>query len=245
MSRAVERLRRRPGRASSTPEPRLIGASALSSRSVTVQHSASRLRHLPGNRHRGGGRDPAVPARARRRGARRRRRRDQLRPHGLLFPGKRAVPACDGNRGGHFDRCSSGACRERPDGPRLRRRLSTRSGPSGSCSGRCSSPVRSLTHHYAAWPGYIGGVVCALSRSLATRPLLTRVRGASRRRDARHPAVLRRGRRVRCSVPCPSSLRRSGRSRLRCCCGCCSPAAAARVRSTPAFGSSGSPLSAS
>ncbi len=31
-------------------------------------------------------------------------------------------------------------------------------------------------HHYAVWPGYIGGVVCALIAILASRPLLTRVR---------------------------------------------------------------------
>jgi hypothetical protein len=31
--------------------------------------------------------------------------------------------------------------------------------------------------HYAAWPGWIGGVVCALVAIAATRPLLARVRG--------------------------------------------------------------------
>ena len=31
-------------------------------------------------------------------------------------------------------------------------------------------------HHHAVWPGYIGGVVCALIAILASRPLFTRVR---------------------------------------------------------------------
>jgi Na+-translocating ferredoxin:NAD+ oxidoreductase RnfA subunit len=30
--------------------------------------------------------------------------------------------------------------------------------------------------HYAVWPGFIGGVVCAAAGATATRPLLTRVR---------------------------------------------------------------------
>jgi protein-S-isoprenylcysteine O-methyltransferase Ste14 len=30
--------------------------------------------------------------------------------------------------------------------------------------------------HYAAWPGWVGGVICALLAVAATRPLLTRVR---------------------------------------------------------------------
>jgi hypothetical protein len=30
--------------------------------------------------------------------------------------------------------------------------------------------------HYAVWPGYVGGVVCAVIAILATRPLLARVR---------------------------------------------------------------------
>ena len=31
-------------------------------------------------------------------------------------------------------------------------------------------------HHHAAWPGWVGGVVCALLAAAATRPLLVRVR---------------------------------------------------------------------
>jgi hypothetical protein len=32
-------------------------------------------------------------------------------------------------------------------------------------------------NHYTSWPGYIGGVICALTAILATQPLLARVRG--------------------------------------------------------------------
>src|SRR5256714_15678222 len=53
MSRAVERGRR---------EAELTPPSPLSSRLVTVQHGASRLRHLPGHRRRRGGLRAAVPA---------------------------------------------------------------------------------------------------------------------------------------------------------------------------------------
>ena len=66
MSRAVDRDAPLSGGAHRLAPPVASpSASRLSSRSVTVQHGASRLRHLPGDRHRRGGRDPAVSARAR------------------------------------------------------------------------------------------------------------------------------------------------------------------------------------
>ena len=73
--------------------------------------------------------------------------------------------------------------------------------------------------HYAAWPGWIGGVVCAAVAIAATRPLLARVRGRLDRATARRsPSTPRAAR--RCWRCCQSSRRPSDRSPWPGCCGC-------------------------
>ena len=75
--------------------------------------------------------------------------------------------------------------------------------------------------HYAAWPGWIGGVVCAAVAIAATRPLLARVRGTPRSGDSRDgAAVYAEGSAallaVLSVVAPPVGLIAPGR----CCCGC-------------------------
>ena len=67
--------------------------------------------------------------------------------------------------------------------------------------------------HYAAWPGWIGGVVCAAVAIAATRPLLARVRGRLDRATAATVPRLHRGQR---GAPCGAVGRRAaGRARSR------------------------------
>jgi hypothetical protein len=47
--------------------------------------------------------------------------------------------------------------------------------------------------HYAAWPGWIGGVICAAVAIAATRPLLARVRGRLDRATAATVPVYQEG----------------------------------------------------
>ena len=165
--------------------PRSRRPLALSSRPFTVQHRASRLRHLPGDRHRRGGRNPAVPAGTGGRRARGRQRADPLRPHRLLFPAGarrscsrwRSAPSRSGwPSGGSAPR----AARARRAGGWCSRSWRWR-------SARCCSRARCAADRYLGWPGYIGGVVCAALGVAATRPLLARVRA---RLDARRRALL-------------------------------------------------------
>jgi Domain of unknown function (DUF4126) len=54
--------------------------------------------------------------------------------------------------------------------------------------------------HYAAWPGWIGGVICAALAIVATRPLLARVRGRLDRATAATVPVYTEGSAVLLSV---------------------------------------------
>jgi Domain of unknown function (DUF4126) len=54
--------------------------------------------------------------------------------------------------------------------------------------------------HYAAWPGWIGGVVCAAVAIAATRPLLARVRGRLDRATAATVPIYTEGSAVLLSV---------------------------------------------
>ncbi len=135
MSRAVDRGRR-GDEPPCSPTP-LMGSSRLSSRLFTVQDCASRLRHLPGDRvpRRW---NPAVPPDPRRRRARGRERGDPLRPHRLLFPAERGIPAGDGSLRGRArgrGAASAGrAARARPGRRRAR----------GGVAGAGGAPVRGL-----------------------------------------------------------------------------------------------------
>src|SRR5450755_3088082 len=101
MSRAVDRGRRvvPPPPRPTPPSWGLTLPSRLSSRLVTVQHGAPSFRHLPRDRDRRCGRDPAVPALAGGRCAGGRGRADRLQGHRLCVPARGAVSARDGAGG--------------------------------------------------------------------------------------------------------------------------------------------------
>ena len=175
MSRAVDLGRRLPVPGPSTPEPRLIGVSALSSRSLTVQHDAPRLRHLPGDRHRRSGGNSPLPARPR---SRRRSRPETSRSISAtrIILSCRADLSCSPWR--HWPSCwrwPSGV--SPPAGSRPARARSCW-GPRRSSSAHCSSPARCAAGTTRVWPGFIGGVVCAGGR------------------DPGHPAAVRAGARA-------------------------------------------------
>ncbi len=86
--------------------------------------------------------------------------------------------------------------------------------------------------HYAAWPGLIGGVVCAAVGIAATQPLLPARPSAAGRRGGRRAAAAGGGRRRGRGRPVgPRAARRRDRCSP-CSCGFCSPAGGAPIRST-------------
>ncbi len=181
MSRVVERRRRGAGGAAGrglqsrccSSLTRRADRSRLSSRRLTVQHGAPRLRHPAGDRRGRSSGHPPISARAGRRRARRRRRPDRLRPFRLLFSAVGAFPA---RHGGRIDPALD--ARAAHVGPELERGpvALAISAAAVSPSALCCSPARWRAGHYAWWPGIIGGVLCAGVGILATRPLLARVR---------------------------------------------------------------------
>ena len=159
---------------------------------------------------------PFLPgARGRRAGGR--QRRDPLQGH-RLFVSCRARRSCLLLVVGVV---VAGAARAAASAERLERGpgLVARGGLR-SRSGRCCSPASLARGHYAVWPGYIGGVICAAVGIAATTAAVRAGARAARRRRPRPLSRCTPRPPRSCSRRCRWWRRRSGRSGSCCCCGC-------------------------